>query len=219
MPEIGNYGQLNASIPLDPKINSVDKNALNKQSTIKSPKDSGSQRDKEVIRQDFDRAQKEAGAGFSFNREFGQVRIPLAKENIESGIALRENGFSRLANHGEPTISDKRESFASLGEPPGIETFRRATEEIVPKRFQLEDKTFENRVAERIDQSIDTLNKRMEELGRSVRFSKDREFDREVITVVNPDSGDIVRQIPTEYAIRVSEGLKSLRGLLFDDKA
>ena len=42
----------------------------------------------------------------------------------------------------------------------------------------------------------------MEDLGRAVRFSKDREFDREIITVVNPDSGDIVRQIPPEYAIR-----------------
>ena len=219
MPEIGNYGQLNASTPLDLKNKSGDKNALNKQSTIRSLKDPESQNGKAVIRKDFDRAQKEAGAGFSSNRTLGQVQISLTKERIEPGIALRENGFSGLVNFGEYTTSNKRESFASLGEPTGIDTFQRATEEIAPKRFQLEEKTVENRVAERIDQSIDTLNKRMEELGRSVRFSKDREFDREVITVVNPDSGDIVRQIPTEYAIRVSEGLKSLRGLLFDDKA
>ena len=217
MPEIGNYFQFNATKPLDPKINSVDKNALNKQSTIKSPEDRKTQSGNEVIRKDFDKAQKEAGAGFSFNREFGQVQIPLAKENIESGISLRENGSSGLANF--RTISDKRESFASPREPTELDAFQRATEEIGPNRFQLKNKTVENRVAERIDQSIDTLNKRMEELGRSVRFSKDREFDREVITVVNPDSGDIVRQIPTEYAIRISEGLKSLRGLLFDDKA
>ncbi len=219
MPEIGSYGQLSVPTPLDPKINLGNKSSLNKQSTIKSPKDPEPQYGKEVIRKDFDRAQKEAGARFSVNREFGQVQIPLTKERIESGIASRENGFSGLANFGEPTISDKRESFASPRELTGIDIFQRAAEEIGPKRFQLEDKIVENLVAERIDQSIDTLNKRMEELGRSVRFSKDREFDREVITVVNPDSGDIVRQIPTEYAIRVSEGLKSLRGLLFDDKA
>ncbi len=219
MPEIGNYGQLNASIPLNLKNKSGDENALNKQSTIRSLKDPETQSGKAVIRKDFDGAQKEAGAGFSFNRTFGQVQIPLTKERIEPGIALRENGSSGLVNSGEYTASNKRESFASLVEPTGIDTFQNATEEIGPKRFQLEDKTVENSVAERIDQSIDTLNKRMEELGRSVRFSKDREFDREVITVVNPDSGDIVRQIPTEYAIRVSEGLKSLRGLLFDDKA
>ena len=85
--------------------------------------------------------------------------------------------------------------------------------------MQAETAADAGRFVERVDRSIDTLNKRMEELGRKVRFSKDREFDREIITVVNPDSGDIVRQIPPEYAIRVSEGLKSLRGLLFDDKA
>jgi flagellar protein FlaG len=105
-----------------------------------------------------------------------------------------------------------------LREPQGVGVFEQIIEETIPDDLQAE-RAAASRFSERVDRSIDTLNKRMEELGRSVRFSKDREFDREVITVVNPDSGDIVRQIPTEYAIRVSEGLKSLRGLLFDDKA
>ena len=59
----------------------------------------------------------------------------------------------------------------------------------------------------------------MEDLNRAVRFSRDKESNTDVITVVNPDNGDVVRQIPPEYAIRVSEGLKSMRGMLFDDKA
>ena len=97
--------------------------------------------------------------------------------------------------------------------------FQQIIEETIPDDLQAERAAAADRFSDRVDRSIDTLNKRMEDLGRSVRFSKDREFDREVITVVNPDSGDIVRQIPPEYAIRVSEGLRSLRGLLFDDKA
>ena len=105
-----------------------------------------------------------------------------------------------------------------MREPQGVGVFEQIIEETIPDDLQAE-RAAASRFSERVDRSIDTLNKRMEELGRSVRFSKDREFDREVITVVNPDSGDIVRQIPPEYAIRVSEGLKSLRGLLFDDKA
>ena len=64
-----------------------------------------------------------------------------------------------------------------------------------------------------------TLNQRMEELNRSVRFSVDRQFDKDVISVVNPDSGDVIRQIPPEAAMRVSEGVKSLRGMLFDETA
>ncbi len=108
-----------------------------------------------------------------------------------------------------------------LREPQGVGVFEQIIEETIPDDLVKTERAVNaaDRFSERVDRSIDTLNKRMEELGRSVRFSKDREFDREVITVVNPDTGDIVRQIPPEYAIRVSEGLKSLRGLLFDDKA
>ena len=145
MPEIGSYGQLSVPTPLDPKINLGNKSSLNKQSTIRSLKDPETQSGKAVIRKDFDRAQKEAGADFSFNRTFGQVQIPLTKERIEPGIALRVNGFSGLVYSGEYTASNKRESLASLVEPTGIDTFQNATEEIGPKRFQLEDKTVENK--------------------------------------------------------------------------
>jgi len=85
--------------------------------------------------------------------------------------------------------------------------------------FQTENNPSINQFAERVDRSIDTLNKRMEDLNRAIRFSRDKESNTDVITVVNPDSGDVVRQIPPEHAIRVSEGLKSMRGMLFDDKA
>ena len=75
------------------------------------------------------------------------------------------------------------------------------------------------RYEERLQKSVQTLNQRMEELNRSVRFSVDRQFDKDVISVVNPDSGDVIRQIPPEAAMRVSEGVKSLRGMLFDETA
>ena len=114
---------------------------------------------------------------------------------------------------------DGRRSCFKATSPQGVGVFQQVIEETIPDDLQAETAADAGRFAERVDRSIDTLNKRMEELGRAVRFSKNREFDREIITVVNPDSGDIVRQIPPEYAIRVSEGLKSLRGLLFDDKA
>ena len=85
--------------------------------------------------------------------------------------------------------------------------------------FKTENNPSINQFAERVDRSIDTLNKRMEDLNRAIRFSRDKESNTDVITVVNPDNGDVVRQIPPEHVIRVSEGLKSMRGMLFDDKA
>lgn len=72
---------------------------------------------------------------------------------------------------------------------------------------------------QRLERSVQTLNQRMEELNRSVRFSLDRVFGKDIISVVNPDSGELIRQIPPEAAMKVSEGVASLRGMLFDEKA
>ena len=55
----------------------------------------------------------------------------------------------------------------------------------------LQKKIFDSeKYEERLQKSVQTLNQRMEELNRSVRFSVDRQFDQDVISVVNPDSGD-----------------------------
>ena len=102
---------------------------------------------------------------------------------------------------------------------------QRITDEYEDQKEAILDDSMQKRIfdseklEERLQRSVQTLNQRMEELGRSVRFSVDRVFDKDVISVVNPDSGDLIRQIPPEAALRVSEGVKSLRGMLFDDKA
>jgi flagellar protein FlaG len=97
--------------------------------------------------------------------------------------------------------------------------FQKVIEDNIPVDLKQDRVLDVDRFRQRLDRSVDTLNRRMEELGRSVRFSRDQESNREIISVVNPESGDLIRQIPTENAIRVSEGLKSMRGMLFDDKA
>ena len=108
--------------------------------------------------------------------------------------------------------------IASLHNPEKF-GFQKVIRDNIPDDLKQERVIDIDRFRQRLDRSVDTLNKRMEELGRSVRFSRDKEFDREIISVVNPESGDLIRQIPPDYAIRVSEGLKSMRGMLFDDKA
>jgi flagellar protein FlaG len=84
----------------------------------------------------------------------------------------------------------------------------------------VQEKIFDSeKFEQRLQRSVQTLNQRMEELNRSVRFSVDRVLDKDIISVVNPDSGEVIRQIPPETAMKVSEGVASLRGMLFDEKA
>ena len=231
MPEIGSYNQADIRGPVVRKNNIGDKSVVNK-TTQADPLKGIEIQSNERLRVDagIRRASNGGDPGLSSKGELGQQKFLATARDFEfrPGLGGRQEGALGAGGSGNPLRSPAGSvglginsigASGGLREPQGVGVFQQIIEETIPDDLQAERAEAADRFSERVDRSIDTLNKRMEDLGRSVRFSKDREFDREVITVVNPDSGDIVRQIPPEYAIRVSEGLKSLRGLLFDDKA
>ena len=232
MPEIGSYSQMNIAGPVDRKNNNGDKTGV-KNTTQFDPLKGIELRANEQLRIDegIKRARNGRNPGLSSGGEPGQPQslVTLRDVELRSVREVRQDGaLEPRGSGGRPFGSSVGSAglginsigaFGGLREPQGIGVFQQVIEETIPDDLRTERAANESRFAERVNRSIDTLNKRMEELGRAVRFSKDREFDREIITVVNPENGDIVRQIPPEYAIRVSEGLKSLRGMLFDDKA
>ncbi|MEL0326815.1 MAG: flagellar protein FlaG [Burkholderiaceae bacterium] len=231
MPEIGSYNQADIRGPVVRKNNIEDRSVVNK--TIQADPLKGIEiqsNERLRIDEEIRRARNRGNPGSSFRGDLGQRKFLATVRDFEfrPGPGARQEGGLGPEVQGGPLRSpagpaglgiNSIGASGGLREPQGVGVFQQIIDETIPDDLQAERAEAADRFSERVDRSIDTLNKRMEDLGRSVRFSKDREFDREVITVVNPDSGDIVRQIPPEYAIRVSEGLKSLRGLLFDDKA
>ena len=224
MPEIGSYSQTNITGSVDRKNNIGDKRVVNKTTQVDVSKRTELKVNQQLrIDEEIKRARDGGNPSLSSREAFGQPQSLATGRDFElrAGSGARQEGAFGPRDLGGPAVSEINSSGASRGfrETQGVGVFQQVIEETSSDDLQAERGVNAGRFAERVDRSIDTLNKRMEDLGRAVRFSKDREFDREIITVVNPDSGDIVRQIPPEYAIRVSEGLKSLRGLLFDDKA
>ena len=228
MPEIGSYNQADIRGPVVRKNNIEDKSVVNKTTQVDPLKGIEIQSNDQLrVDERIIRARNGSDPGLSSRGELGQPKFLATVRDFafRPGPGARQEGTLGPEVQGGPLKSPSGpaglgiNSIGGLREPQGLGVFQQIIEETIPDDLQAERAEAADKFSERVDRSIDTLNKRMEDLGRSVRFSKDREFDREVITVVNPDSGDIVRQIPPEYAIRVSEGLKSLRGLLFDDKA
>ena len=224
MPEIGSYSQTNLTGPVDRKNNIGDKSVVNKTTQVDALKETKLNVNQQLrIDEGIKRARNGGNPSLSSRGALGQPQSLATGREFElmSGSGARQEGAFGSRDLGGPAGLGINSSGGSRGlrDTQGVGVFQQVIEETIPYDLQAERAANAGRFAERVDRSIDTLNKRMEDLGRAVRFSKDREFDREIITVVNPDSGDIVRQIPTEYALRVSEGLKSLRGLVFDDQA
>ena len=53
---------------------------------------------------------------------------------------------------------------------------------------------------------------------RDLNFSVDDVVDKVVVTVKNQE-GEVVRQIPSEVALRVAHNLENMKGLMQDEKS
>jgi len=70
--------------------------------------------------------------------------------------------------------------------------------------------------AEDVDTAVRDLNEFVQVVRRDLRFSVDEHSGRTVITVLDSETQEIVRQIPPEKLVKAAEKIEQLRGLLFD---
>lgn len=74
-----------------------------------------------------------------------------------------------------------------------------------------------------LDKAVEDLQEYVKDLGRNLSFSRDDALDRDVITVRDAETNEIVRQIPGEEVLAISrqikEDLDELRvGMLMDGR-
>jgi len=70
----------------------------------------------------------------------------------------------------------------------------------------------------KIQDIVERMNEEMKSNQRGLSFSFDRTINTHVVTVKSADSGQVIRQIPTEAVVRVAHNIEKLKGLLFDGK-
>jgi flagellar protein FlaG len=70
---------------------------------------------------------------------------------------------------------------------------------------------------ENIQEAIDRLNQQLKANGRDLSFQMDEEIDRTIITVRNIETGEVVRQIPSEEIVRMAHSIEEGKGLLFNE--
>ena len=73
--------------------------------------------------------------------------------------------------------------------------------------------------AGKVQQSLDDINKAMIGFSISVQFQIDPDYKDLIVKVVDQDTGKLIRQIPTEEAVKMSKSMDSLKGLLFSQSA
>lgn len=64
--------------------------------------------------------------------------------------------------------------------------------------------------------AVEQLNKQLASSGRSLGFTIDDVLNRPIVRVTNTQTGEVVRQIPSDAVIKVAHTLAELKGLLYD---
>ncbi|MBL4832897.1 MAG: flagellar protein FlaG [Pseudomonas sp.] len=70
-----------------------------------------------------------------------------------------------------------------------------------------------------LDAAVSDMQNFVQSVQRDINFNVDDSSGRVVINVTEATSGDVIRQIPSEEALRLSENLSEIRSLLFKAEA
>ncbi|KFE49978.1 flagellar protein FlaG [Pseudomonas syringae] len=72
---------------------------------------------------------------------------------------------------------------------------------------------------EQLEEAVSDIREFVQAAQRKLDFSIDDSTGRVVVKVIDTDSGDLIRQIPSETALKLAQSLTAASSLLFDDKA
>ncbi|MCL6691771.1 flagellar protein FlaG [Pseudomonas sp. R3.Fl] len=70
-----------------------------------------------------------------------------------------------------------------------------------------------------LERAVDDLRSSSQMIHRNLEFSLDEDSGITVVKVVDAQSGDLIRQIPSEVAVRLAESFRESGNLLFSEQA
>jgi len=71
-------------------------------------------------------------------------------------------------------------------------------------------------VRQSLQEAVSILNKQLNEHNRGIGFSVDNALETPVVTVRSTVTGEVVRQIPNEAAVKMAHNIESIKGLLIN---
>ncbi|WP_225830931.1 flagellar protein FlaG [Pseudomonas sp. MM211] len=74
-------------------------------------------------------------------------------------------------------------------------------------------------IYEQVDNAVTSIQSFVQNIRRDLNFSVDDSSGRVVVKVTDRASGDVIRQLPSEEALRLAESLEEVRSLLFKAEA
>jgi flagellar protein FlaG len=73
--------------------------------------------------------------------------------------------------------------------------------------------------AEQVKRAADEINRQLKDAAQSIRFSVDSGSGKTIVRVVDSETGDVIRQIPSEEVLAISRSIERMQGVLLHQKA
>ena len=74
--------------------------------------------------------------------------------------------------------------------------------------------------AAQLQNAIDNINKALKQSNRNLEFTVDESTDKQIVKLVDMDTGDLIRQYPTEEMLAISRSIDQFQqGLLLKQEA
>lgn len=108
----------------------------------------------------------------------------------------------------------ERQIFSSGG--TAARATGQTTEALIPEAVNAVDTKVDNA---QVKDAVNKVNEMVGGLARGLEFSVDDETNIRVVKVVDTESKEVIRQIPSEEILHIAEALDKLQGLLLRDKA
>ncbi len=123
--------------------------------------------------------------------------------NVEfSNVARALPGGATVAEVVKPQAEERNREAAVKVELP-----KTALKELSPAEQE-----------ERVRAAADKINEFIESFTSDLQFTIDKDTEKMVVKVVNRKSGDVIRQIPSETALKIAKALDELKGLIIREK-
>jgi len=85
---------------------------------------------------------------------------------------------------------------------------------VAPKPIEI--KFDQAQATKNLKEAVSLLNKQMADTGRGLGFSYDESKASAVIKVSDINTGEVVRQIPSEDVLRIAHKIDDLKGILYN---
>lgn len=66
-------------------------------------------------------------------------------------------------------------------------------------------------------ETLEALNSVMQQMQRGISFQMDEKSGRSIIQVIDRDSGDVIKQMPSQDLLKLINHMQEMQSLLFDE--